>query len=149
MIDQLGEKILPFSQHLIQFFLEVWDESTGENLMRIQMLLAVRNFVHALCPWSPMCYNMLLPILQTSIDVNNLEELNLLENRVLLWETTVNHAPLMIPQLLELFHYLVAMMEKSFDHLPIAGFQIGTIAWRRLICCLEQKESVCQAYSSN
>ena len=124
MIDQLGEKILLFSQHLIQFFLEVWDESTGENLMRIQMLLAVRNFVHALGPRSPMCYNMLLPILQTSIDVNSPEELNLLENGVLLWETTVNHALLMIPQLLELFHYLVAMMEKSFDHLPIAGCQI-------------------------
>lgn len=120
MIDQLGEKILPFSQHLIQFFLEVWDESTGESLMRIQVLLAVRNFVHALGPQSPMCYNMLLPILQTSIDVNNPEELNLLESGVLLWETTVNHAPLMIPQLLELFHYLVAMMEKSFDHLSIA-----------------------------
>lgn len=120
MIDQLGEKILPFAQHLIQFFLEVWDESTGENLMRIQVLLAVRNFVHALGHQSPMCYNMLLPILQTSIDVNNPEELNLLENGVLLWETTVNHAPLMIPQLLELFHYLVAMMERSFDHLPIA-----------------------------
>lgn len=120
MIDQLGDKILPFAQHLIQFFLEVWDESTGENLMRIQVLLAVRNFVHALGPQSPMCYNMLLPILQTCIDVNNPEELNLLENGVLLWATTVNHAPLMIPQLLELFHYLVAMMERSFDHLPIA-----------------------------
>ena len=57
----------------------------------------------------------------TSIDVNSPEELNLLENGVLLWETTVNHALLMILKLMELFHYLVAMMEKSFDHLPIAG----------------------------
>ena len=55
-----------------------------------------------------------------SIDVNSPEELNLLENGVLLWETTINHAPLIISQLLELFHYLVAMIEKSFDHLPIA-----------------------------
>ncbi|KAH9327742.1 hypothetical protein KI387_007920, partial [Taxus chinensis] len=37
-----------------------------------------------------------------------------------LWETTLSHAPSMVPQLLELFPNLVAIMEKSFDHLLVA-----------------------------
>jgi hypothetical protein len=36
-----------------------------------------------------------------------------------LWQTTLKHAPVMVPQLLALFPHLVAVMEKSFDHLQV------------------------------
>lgn len=62
---------------------QAWEESTGESLLQIQLLVALRNFVGALGYQSPICYNMLLPILKGVIDVNNPDELNLLEDSVL------------------------------------------------------------------
>ncbi|XP_057824503.2 uncharacterized protein LOC131036604 isoform X2 [Cryptomeria japonica] len=120
MIERLGGKIVPSANKLMQFFPQVWDESSGESLLRIQVILAIQNFVVALGLQSPMCYNMLLPILQQSTDVNNPDELNLLEDGVMLWETTLSNATSMVPQLLELFPNLVAIIEKSFDHLLFA-----------------------------
>lgn len=69
---------------------------------------------------SPICYNILLPILQKGIDVNGPDELNLLEDGMLLWEATLMYAPSMVPQLLDLFPYLVDIIERSFDHLKVA-----------------------------
>ncbi|MCL7037381.1 hypothetical protein MKW94_000954 [Papaver nudicaule] len=112
--------INPFANRLVEFFQKIWEESTGESLLQIQLLIALKNFVVALGYQSPMCYNMLLPILQRGIDINSPDELNLLEDSVLLWEATLCNAPSMVPQLLGLFPYLVDIMERSFDHLQDA-----------------------------
>ncbi|OUZ99130.1 Importin-beta [Macleaya cordata] len=112
--------IIPFANKLVEFFQKVWEESTGESLLQIQLLVALRNFVGALAYQSPICYNMLLPILQKGIDINSPDELNLLEDSVLLWEATLSNAPSMVPQLLGFFPYLVDIMERSFDHLQVA-----------------------------
>ncbi|XP_058113219.1 uncharacterized protein LOC131256229 isoform X2 [Magnolia sinica] len=120
LIEHVGEHILPFANKLVEFFQKVWEESAGESLLQIQLLVALRNFVVALGYHSPISYNMLLPILRKGIDINNPDELNVLEDSVLLWEGTLSHAPSMVPQLLEFFPYLVAIMERNFDHLQVA-----------------------------
>lgn len=61
----------------------MWEESSGESLLQIQLLIALRNFVVALGYQSPVCYIMLLPILQKGIDINSPDELNLLEDSML------------------------------------------------------------------
>lgn len=111
--------ITPFANKLVQFFQKVWEESSGESLLQIQLLIALKNFVVALGYESPICYNMLLPILRWGVDINNPDELNLLEDSMLLWEATLSHAPSMVPQLMGLFPSLVEIMEKSFDHLQV------------------------------
>ncbi|XP_020265316.1 importin-11 isoform X2 [Asparagus officinalis] len=120
LIEHIGEKIIPFASQLVDFFQKIWEESTGENLLQIQLLTALRNFICSLGYQSSICYNMLLPILQCGIDVNNPETLSLLEDSVLLWEATLSHASSIVPQLLDLFPYLVSIMERSFDHLQVA-----------------------------
>ncbi|KAK9290028.1 hypothetical protein L1049_008191 [Liquidambar formosana] len=119
LIGHVSE-VVPFANKLVQFFQKVWEESSGESLLQIQLLIALRNFVVALGFQSPICYNMLLPILQNGIDINSPDELNLLEDSMLLWEATLSHAPSMVPQLLAFFPCLVEIMEKSFDHLQVA-----------------------------
>ncbi|GFY83794.1 ARM repeat superfamily protein [Actinidia rufa] len=98
---------------------KAWEESSGESLLQIQLLAALKNFVIALGYQSPICYNMLLPILRRGIDVNSPDEL--LEDSMLLWEATLSHAPSMVPQLLGYFPCLLEILERSFDHLKVAA----------------------------
>ncbi|KAJ6822914.1 importin-11 isoform X1 [Iris pallida] len=120
LIEHVGERIVPFASQLMDFFHKIWEESTGESLLQIQLLTALRNFVCSLGYQSSICYNMLLPILQRGINVDNPDTLNLLEDSVLLWEATLAHATSIVPQLIDFFPYLVSIMERSFDHLKVA-----------------------------
>ncbi|KAH0934032.1 hypothetical protein HID58_011149 [Brassica napus] len=142
-------EVTPYAQKLVQFFQKVWEESSGESLLQIQLLVALRSFVIALAYQSPICYSILLPILQKGIDINSPDALNLLEDsmavsfhsityipffsadtnvsykndaepHVQLWETTLSYAPMMVPQLLACFPYMVDIIERSFDHLKVA-----------------------------
>ncbi|XP_057984206.1 uncharacterized protein LOC131168633 [Malania oleifera] len=119
LIGRVNE-VIPFANKLVQFFQKVWEESSGESLLRIQLLIALRNFVVSLGYQSPICYSMLLPILKGGIDINNPDELNLLEDSMVLWEATLSYAPSMVPQLLGFFPCLVEIIERSFDHLQVA-----------------------------
>ncbi|KAL0375363.1 UNVERIFIED_CONTAM: hypothetical protein Sradi_3452000 [Sesamum radiatum] len=112
-------EVTPYANKLVQFFEKAWQESSGESLLQIQLLTALKNFVVALGYQSPMCYNMLLPILQSVININSPDEL--LEDSMQLWEATLSHAPSMVPQLLGYFPCLVEILEKSFDHLKVAA----------------------------
>ncbi|BBN14841.1 importin-11 [Marchantia polymorpha subsp. ruderalis] len=120
IIERLGEKVLPCVEKIMSFLPQVWQASEGQSLLRIQVILALQRLLMALGPQSPMCYELLFPILQYSTDVNQPDELNMLEDGMQLWQTTLRHAPVMVPQLQGLFPHLVAVMEKSFDHLQVA-----------------------------
>ncbi|KAE8697696.1 ARM repeat superfamily protein isoform 2 [Hibiscus syriacus] len=113
-------EVIPYANNMMQFFQMVWEESSGESLLQIQLLITLRNFVNALGYHSPCSYGMLLPILQKVIDINDPDKLDLLDDGMLLWETTVYHAPAMVSQLLALFPGLVKIVESNFDHLEVA-----------------------------
>lgn len=81
---------------------KVWEESSGESLLQIQILIGLRNFVIALGYQSPICYNTLLPILEKGIDMNSPDELNLLEDSMLVSFSDS------CPYLLVLFQYVIA-----------------------------------------
>ncbi|KAH9617250.1 hypothetical protein KSS87_006002 [Heliosperma pusillum] len=119
LLGHIGQ-VIPYADKLVLFFQKVWEESSGESLLQMQLLFALRNFVMALGYQSPICYTILLPILQRGIDVNGPDELNLLEDSMLLWEATLAYAPSMVPQLLDFFPSLVHIIERSFDHLTVA-----------------------------
>uniref|UniRef100_A0A5B7A9N8 Putative importin-11 isoform X1 n=1 Tax=Davidia involucrata TaxID=16924 RepID=A0A5B7A9N8_DAVIN len=114
-----ASEVILYANKLVQFFQKAWEESSGESLLQIQLLTALKNFVVALGYESPICYNMLLPILRSGIDINGLDEL--LEDSMLLWEATLSNAPSMVPQLLDYFPCLLEILERSFDHLKVAA----------------------------
>ncbi|KAI4353385.1 hypothetical protein L6164_002341 [Bauhinia variegata] len=115
-----AREVILFANKLIHFFHKVWEESSGESLVQIQLLVALRNFVNALGYQSPVCYSILLPILEHGIDVNNPDGDILLEDSMMLWEATLSLAPSVVPQLLSYFSRLAEIMERSFDHLLVA-----------------------------
>ncbi|OAY74305.1 Importin-11 [Ananas comosus] len=121
-VQEFESKVLFLLIMLFHFLscYSMWEESSGESLLHIRLLVALRNFVCSLGYQSPICYDSLLPILQSGIDVDSPDALNLLEDSVLLWEATLSNAPSIVPQLLEFFPYLVAIIDRSFDHLQVA-----------------------------
>nr|GMC81797.1 importin-11 isoform X1 [Ipomoea batatas] len=112
-------EVIPFANKLVVFFQKAWEESSGESLLQIQLLTALKNFVVALGYQSPICYNILLPILQSVINVDSPDEL--LEDGMQLWEATLINAPSMVSELLGCFPCLVEILERSFDHLKVAA----------------------------
>ncbi|KAM7467952.1 hypothetical protein LguiB_015514 [Lonicera macranthoides] len=112
-------EVIPYANKLVQFFQKAWEESSGESLLQIQLLTALKNFVVALGYESPICYNMLMPILRSGIDASSPDEI--LEDSLMLWEATLSHAPSMVPQLLGYFPCLVEILDRSFDHLKVAA----------------------------
>uniref|UniRef100_A0A0E0KCF2 Importin N-terminal domain-containing protein n=1 Tax=Oryza punctata TaxID=4537 RepID=A0A0E0KCF2_ORYPU len=120
LLNYVGDdRIIPFVSELSQFFQKTWEESSGECLLQIELLDAIRTFVSSLGYNSPLCYGMVLPILQYGMDVDSPNALNLLEDTVLLLEATLSNAPSIVPQLLDFFPYLVGIMNGSFNHLEI------------------------------
>ncbi|KAL2509971.1 ARM repeat superfamily protein [Forsythia ovata] len=112
-------EVIPYANKLMHFFQKAWEESSGESLLQIQLLAALRNFVVALGYQSPICYNIVVPVLHSGISVDSPDEL--LEDTMQLWEATLSHAPSIVPQLLGHFPCLVEILERSFDHLKMAA----------------------------
>ncbi|KAJ8550734.1 hypothetical protein K7X08_000104 [Anisodus acutangulus] len=111
-------EVMPYANKLMIFFQKAWEESSSESILQIQLLTALKNFVVALGYQSPKSYGMLLPILQSGINVTSPDEL--LEDCMQLWEATLINAPSMVPELLGYFPCLVEILERSFDHLKVA-----------------------------
>jgi hypothetical protein len=120
IIDRLGEKIVPCVEKILALLPRVWQDSEGQSLLQIQVMLALQRLLVALGPRSSICYDILFPILQYSTDVNQPDELNMLEDGMQLWQTTLRTAPVMVPTLMDLFPHLVSVMELNFEHLQAA-----------------------------
>ncbi|EFJ16027.1 hypothetical protein SELMODRAFT_268640 [Selaginella moellendorffii] len=120
IIERLGEKVVPCTEKIMIFLPQVWQNSEGQSLLKIQVVLALQRLVAALGSQSPCCYTLLVPILQHVTDVNQPDELNILEDGLQLWSTTLRHAPVMIPELLVFFPHLVSALERSIDHLEVS-----------------------------
>lgn len=118
LIGRITE-VIPYANKLVQFFQKAWEESSGESLLQIQLLTALKNFVAALGYQSSICYSMLMPILQSVLNANSPDEL--LEDSMQLWEATLTHATSMVPQLLGFFPCLVEILDRSFDYLKVAA----------------------------
>ncbi|EPS61054.1 hypothetical protein M569_13746, partial [Genlisea aurea] len=112
-------EIFPYANKLVQFFKKAWEESSGQSLLQIQLLAALKSFVVSLGHQSSICYDILLPILLSLLNINSPDEL--LEDSMQLWEATISHASSMSPQLLGFFPCLVEILERSLDHLKVAA----------------------------
>ena len=72
--------------------LQVWAQSEGQSLVRIQVILALQRLLIALGPQSPISYPLLIPILRYSTDISQPDELNMLEDGL-----QVSAAPAYVP----------------------------------------------------
>ncbi|KAH7441944.1 hypothetical protein KP509_03G063300 [Ceratopteris richardii] len=120
IIERLSENILPCTKSLINFLPQVWQDSEGQSILRIQVMVALQRLVCALGPQSPVCYEFLMPILDYSTNIDQPDELNMLEDGLQLWHITLKHAPKITPELMAIFPHLIPVLDRSTEHLEIA-----------------------------
>eukprot|EP00898_Chlorokybus_atmophyticus_P004539 jgi/Chlat1/5086/Chrsp33S05017 len=120
IVERLADKISPYAEKILAAIPDVWRESEGQSLLRIQVITALQRVVSSLGTQSPMAYPVLMPILQHSTDVNQPDELNLLEDGMQLWQVTLRQASSLTADLMALFPHLPAAIERSFEHLQVA-----------------------------
>ena len=117
VIDHLQERAKECAPMILQMIPQLWHDSEGQGLLRIQILLALQRLVHALGSESPMTYPVVLPILQFVIDANNPDPVNALEDVVCLWIVVLRHAPGPMDGLVSPLGGLLRIMQGSTEQI--------------------------------
>ncbi|KAL6580880.1 hypothetical protein OROMI_006803 [Orobanche minor] len=113
-------EVIPYANKLVQFFQrKAWEESYGESLLQIQLLTALKNFMAALGYQSPICYNLLMPILPSVLNDNSPDEL--LEDSLQAMGSYSFSCHLNRSSAVGLFPMFDGILERSFDHLELAA----------------------------
>ena len=117
VIDHLQERARECAPMILQMIPQLWCESEGQGLLRIQILLALQRLVHVLGSDSPMTYPVALPILQFVIDPDSPDAINALEDGVCLWIVVLRHAPGPADGLVAPLKGLLRIMMNSTEHI--------------------------------
>ena len=120
IIDRLSDNVKPHMPGLLSLLPSVWHKAGGQSLLRIQVLVALQRIIFVLGDESPMSYPLLCPLIYEYTDPSQPDELNMLEDTLLLWLSSLRCAPEPDPGLLlKPFSNLVAVMSKSTEYISL------------------------------
>uniref|UniRef100_A0A8C4NCP5 Importin-11 n=1 Tax=Eptatretus burgeri TaxID=7764 RepID=A0A8C4NCP5_EPTBU len=125
VVERVGAQIRPHAGALIQYLPELWRQSEEHNMLRCAILSTLQNLVKGLGAQSMGLYAFLLPILQFSTDLNQLPHVYLLEDALDLWQMTLEHCQEAPPELLQLFHNMLPIIDLGSENQKMC-FQIIT-----------------------
>ncbi|XP_793829.2 importin-11 isoform X2 [Strongylocentrotus purpuratus] len=117
IIERVGPQIRPFSTSLAQYLPLLWEDSAEHNMLRCVILSTLIHLVQGLGPHSTTLYPFLLPIIKFSTDVSQPPHVYLMEDGVDLWYETIQNAPAMTPELLQLFSNMPEVLEMATENL--------------------------------
>ena len=117
VIDHLQERARECAPMILQMLPQLWCDSEGQGLLRIQILLALQRLVHVLGSDSPITYPVVLPILQFVIDPDSPDAVNSLEDGLCLWIVVLRHAPGPVDGLVAPLGGLLRIMRNSTEHI--------------------------------
>lgn len=115
VIDHIGDGAKRCAPVILHMISSLWDASESQNLLRIQIMLALQRLVHALGKHSEMTYPVTIPILQATINISCAESYNTLEDGILLWIVLLRHAEWPHPDLINPLSGLLDAMTGSTE----------------------------------
>jgi hypothetical protein len=128
VIDHLQERAMDCAPSILHMIPQLWQDSEGQGLLRIQILLALQRLVHALGSESPVTYPVVLPILQFVINDKNIDPMNALEDGILLCIVVLRHAPGRTQGLLAPMESMLSIMKSNSEHIFTGTRCISSIA---------------------
>ncbi|XP_041464920.1 importin-11-like [Lytechinus variegatus] len=117
IIERVGPEIRPFSNNLAQYLPLLWEDSAEHNMLRCVILSTLIHLVQGLGPHSTTLYPFLLPVIKISTDTSKPPHVYLMEDGVDLWYDTIQNAPAMTPELLQLFSNMPEVLEMATENL--------------------------------
>ncbi|KAH6564693.1 hypothetical protein BASA62_007741 [Batrachochytrium salamandrivorans] len=117
IIERMDTEILSFTAPILQVLPDMWGRSEGENLFRASIVTIVTKLVKALRSQSIQLHEIVMPILQQSVDTSKPGHLYLAEEGIVLWLVTLQNSTICPPQLLELVPYATHLMQHGGDGL--------------------------------
>ncbi|XP_022099682.1 importin-11-like [Acanthaster planci] len=125
IIERVEAQIRPYASSLAQYLPLLWEESSEHNMLRCAILSTLVHLVQGLGSLSVQLYPFLLPIIQFSTDVSHPPHVYLLDDGIDLWYETIQNAPAMTKELLQLFGNMPELLELGSENLKTC-FQIIT-----------------------
>ena len=93
IIERMGDYVQPLSLSILGLMPQLWHESQGSSLVRIQILLAMQRLVHAMGLKANESHHVTLFPLSQALDPSNPESLSLMEDGLALLLVLLRNAP--------------------------------------------------------
>ncbi|KAH3767235.1 armadillo-type protein [Pelomyxa schiedti] len=117
LVIQVGDKIVPYCNKILEYLSKLWQASTTENFLRTTVLEAMTSL--STCVGTSVLQQMgsvIYAILQYTTDPDCPEQVFLLEDALQLWHTVLIQTSTCPPELLQLYPRLPKIMEATTEH---------------------------------
>ncbi|ESO88153.1 hypothetical protein LOTGIDRAFT_219538 [Lottia gigantea] len=134
VIERVGSKIQPYTTALVQYLPLLWQESSEHNMLRCAILTTLIHLVQGFGTTCTKLYDFLIPVIESSTDINQDQHIYLLEDGLELWVVTLQSSPHITQPLLKIFQQMPALS-------MIPTFLFAELGTENLRICLKVIEA--------
>ncbi|KAL8634748.1 MAG: hypothetical protein Q9226_009441, partial [Calogaya cf. arnoldii] len=129
LIQSVEEKIAPFADQIISVLAPLWEQAGTEFLLRQSILGILSSLVSAVKAESQKYHGLLIPLIDSSVDINSETRVYMLEDALDLWvnllqQTSTNAVSDVVPLVPHLFPMLEVGSDTLRKALEIAEFYV-------------------------
>ncbi|KAL8855507.1 MAG: hypothetical protein Q9178_007861 [Gyalolechia marmorata] len=118
LIQSVEEKISPFADQIISVLSPLWEHAGTEFLLNQSILGILSSLISAIKDESRKYHSLLLPLINSSVDINSETRVYMLEDALDLWVNTLQQIPSSaVPNVVPLVPHLFPMLEVGSDTL--------------------------------
>ncbi|KAL8818079.1 MAG: hypothetical protein Q9223_003209 [Gallowayella weberi] len=118
LIQSVEIQITPFADQIIACLPPLWEQAGAEFLMKQSILGVLSSLVLAIKGDAPKYYRLVIPLIDSSVDINSETRVYLLEDALDLWVNVLQQTPsTAVSEVVPLVPHLFPMLEAGSDTL--------------------------------
>ncbi|CAG8586179.1 1331_t:CDS:10 [Paraglomus brasilianum] len=117
IVERMEDQIAPYAQRIASLLPPLWEAAVDEHLFKPAILVTLTKLVGSLKEQSENLHELIVLLVNYSVNPNSEEHVYLLDDALDLWYVTVQCAPHSTPLLLSLVPASVALLEFGSDSL--------------------------------